>query len=254
MEGLEHSLVVVELFNRVFGRPVAALLALAGIHVKDPARCIPDYIVMCLLVAVALSLGLGLAVRKRRLVPGKFQSVLELIIEFFEGQMTDIIGPQGKKYLPLVGTVGLFIFCANLLGLVPGLMSPTSKLNVTIGCALTVFVYYHYQGMKAQGVLKYLKHFMGPVPFLAPLMVPIELISHFSRPLSLSIRLFSNIFAEEVLIVVIASLLPYILPLPFMALAMFTGLLQAFVFVLLSCIYISGAVAHDEEQPHAKHA
>jgi F-type H+-transporting ATPase subunit a len=254
MEGLEHSLVIVELFNRLFSRPVAALLALAGIRVKNPAQCIPDYIVMCLLVATFLSVGLWLTARKRQLVPGKLQNVLELVIEFFEGQLTDIIGPQGKKFLPVIGTVGLFIFCSNLLGLVPGLMSPTSKLNVTIGCALTVFVYYHYQGIKAQGALKYLKHFMGPVPFLAPLMVPIELISHCSRPLSLSIRLFSNIFAEEVLIVVIASLIPYILPLPFMALALFTGFLQAFVFVLLACIYISGAVAHDEEQERPKHA
>ena len=102
-------------------------------------------------------------------------------------------------------------------------MSPTSKLNVTIGCALTVFVYYHYQGMKAQGLLKYLKHFMGPIPAMAPLMIPIELISHFSRPVSLSIRLFSNIFAEEVLIVVIASIIPIFLPLPFMALSIFTA-------------------------------
>jgi F-type H+-transporting ATPase subunit a len=247
MEGLEHSLAVVVLFNKIFGKPVAALLGLAGIHVKDPSHCIPDYIVMSLIVAAFLIISLGFAARRRSLVPGKLQNVLELIIEFFEGLLTDIIGPQGKKYMPMIGTVGLFIFCANLLGLVPGFMSPTSKLNVTVGCALAVFVYYHYQGMRAQGVLKYLKHFTGPIPVLAPLMVPIEVISHFSRPVSLSIRLFSNIFAEEVLIVVIASIIPYFLPLPFMALSMITGLLQAFVFVLLSCIYISGAVAHEEE-------
>jgi len=247
MEGLEHSLAIVELFNKIFSRPVAALLGLAGIQVKDPSRSIPDYIVMSLLVAFFLAVFLGLATRKRTLVPGKLQNVLELIIDFFEGILTDIIGPQGKKYLPVVGTVGLFVLCSNLLGLIPGLMSPTSKLNVTIGCALTVFVYYHYQGMKAQGVLKYLKHFTGPIPVLAPLMFPIELLSHFSRPVSLSIRLFSNIFAEEVLIVVIASIIPYFLPLPFMALAIFTGFLQAFVFVLLASIYISGAVAHEEE-------
>jgi F-type H+-transporting ATPase subunit a len=247
MEGLEHSLAIVELFNKIFGRPLAGLLGLAGIHVKDPGRLFPDYIVMCLLVAVFLAVFLGLAARKRTLVPGKLQNVLELIISFFEGMLTDIIGPKGKKYVPVVGTVGLFIFCSNLLGLIPGLMSPTSKLNVTIGCAVTVFVYYHYQGIKSQGVLKYLKHFTGPIPVLAPLMFPIEVISHFSRPVSLSIRLFSNIFAEEVLVVVIASIIPFFLPLPFMALAIFTGLLQAYVFVLLASIYISGAVAHEEE-------
>jgi len=247
MEGLEHSLAIVELFNKIFSRPVAAALGLIGIHVKDPSRCIPDYVVMSLIVAIFLVVFLGLAARKRSPVPGKLQSILELIIGFFEGQLTDIIGPSGKKYLPMIGTVGLFIFFSNLLGLIPGLMSPTSKLNVTVGCALTVFVYYHYQGMKEQGLLKYLKHFTGPIPVLAPLMFPIELISHFSRPVSLSIRLFSNIFAEEVLLVVIASIIPYFLPLPFMALAIFTGILQAFVFVLLACVYISGAVAHEEE-------
>lgn len=255
MEGLEHSLAVVELFNKLFSRPVAALLALIGVKVENPANCIPDYVVMVLIVAAFLIIFLGLAARKRRMVPGNLQSVLELIIKFFEGQLLEIIGPEGGKYLPMLGTVGLFIFCSNLLGLIPGFMSPTSKLNVTIGCALTVFVYYHYQGMKSQGFFKYLKHFMGPVPALAPLMVPIELISHFSRPVSLSIRLFSNIFAEEVLIVVIASIIPYFLPLPFMALSIFTGFLQAFIFILLACIYISGAVAHEEEnEGPAEHA
>jgi len=247
MEALEHPLAIVELFNKLFGRPIAALLGLVGIKVADPAHCVPDYVVMVLLVAVALVVLLGLAGRKRERVPGKLQSVLELIVGFFESQLGEIIGPEGRKFLPMIGTVGLFIFVSNLLGVIPGFMSPTSKLNVTIGCALTVFVYYHYQGMKAQGVLKYLKHFMGPIPALAPLMIPIELISHFSRPVSLSIRLFSNIFAEDVLIVVIASIIPYLLPLPFMALSLFTAFLQAFVFVLLACIYISGAVAHDEE-------
>jgi F-type H+-transporting ATPase subunit a len=247
MEGLEHSLAVVELANRLFGRPVAAFLALVGIRVEDPAHCIPDYVVMVFIVAAFMILFFSLAGRKRAAVPGKLQNVLEMIVGFFEGLLVDVIGPEGKRYVPVIGTVGLFIFFSNLLGLIPGFMSPTAKLNVTVGCALTVFFYYHVQGMRAQGTLRYLKHFMGPIPALAPLMVPIEVISHFSRPVSLSIRLFSNIFAEEVLIVVIASIIPYILPLPFMALSMFTGFLQAFVFVLLSCIYIAGAVEHQEE-------
>ncbi len=247
MEELEHSLGLVEFVNKLLGKPLASFLSVFGIEVHDPAHFIPDYVVMCVIVAITLILFLGLASRKRDLVPSKLQSFMELIIETFEGLVVDTIGERGKKFVPMIATLGLFIFLSNLLGLIPGLMSPTSKLNVTLGCALCIFIYYHWQGIRAQGLGKYLKHFTGPIPFLAPLMVPIEIISHFSRPLSLSIRLFGNIFAEELLIVVIASIIPFLLPLPFMAIAIFTGLIQAFVFVLLSCIYIAGAVAHEEE-------
>lgn len=247
MEALEHSLFVVDLFNRVVGRPLAGLLLRLGIEVKDPAHFFPDYMVMSLLLLGGLTLTLGLSARGLKLVPGRRQNILEMIVQAFEGLLTDIIGPEGKKYLPVIGSLGLFILFGNLLGLVPGMMSPTSKLNVTLGCALCVFVYYHLQGMKTQGVFKYLKHFMGPIPLLAPLLIPIEVISHFSRPISLSIRLFGNIFAEELLIVIIASIIPVLLPLPFMAVAIFTGSIQAFVFVLLACIYIAGAVAHEED-------
>ncbi|MBN1222904.1 MAG: F0F1 ATP synthase subunit A [Candidatus Aminicenantes bacterium] len=247
MEALEHSLFIVELFNKIFGKPLAVLLGLLGIHVEHPEHLVPDYIVMCLFVALFLMLFLGISARKLSFVPSRRQSFLELVLGAFEGLLVDTIGEVGKKYLPLIATVGLFILCANLIGLIPGFMSPTSKLNVTAGCALVVFVYYHWQGIRAQGLLKYLKHFAGPVPLLAPLMIPIEVISHFSRPVSLSIRLFGNIFAEEVLIVIMASIIPFFLPLPFMAIAIFTAVIQSFVFVLLACIYIAGAVAHEEE-------
>jgi F-type H+-transporting ATPase subunit a len=247
MEELEHSLVIVELFNKVFGKPLTTLLSWLGIQVADPDHLVPDYIVMSLIIALVLILLLGLSSRKLSLVPSKRQSILELIIQTFEGLLVDTIGEKGKKHLPLIATVGLFILFCNLIGLVPGFMSPTSKLNVTLGCALVVFVYYHFQGIREQGFFKYLKHFAGPVPLLAPLMIPIELISHFSRPVSLSIRLFGNIFAEEVLIVIMASIIPFFLPLPFMAIAIFTAVIQSFVFVLLACIYIAGAVAHEEE-------
>lgn len=247
MEQLEHSYFIVDFFNKVFGKPLAALLGLLGIHVEHPETFVPDYIVMSLIVALFLILFFGISSRKLSFIPSKSQNILELIIQAFEGLLGDTIGEEGKKYLPMIATVGLFILCANLIGLVPGFMSPTSKLNVTAGCALAVFVYYHLQGIKAQGLIKYLKHFMGPVPLLAPLMIPIEVISHFSRPVSLSIRLFGNIFAEEVLIVIMASIIPFLLPLPFMAIAIFTAVIQSFVFVLLACIYIAGAVTHEEE-------
>lgn len=247
MEELEHSLFIVELINKIFSKPLSSLFALVGIEVKNPEHLIPDYVVMCLIAAGLLILFFSLSSKKPTLVPSKLQNVLELIIQFFENLLSELIGKDGKKYLPMVGTIGLFILACNLMGLVPGFMSPTSKLNVTAGCALTIFIYYHWQGIKSQGLLKYLKHFMGPIPLLAPLMVPIEIISHFSRPLSLSMRLFGNIFAEELLILIMASILPFLLPLPFMAIAIITAVVQAYVFVLLSCIYIAGAVAHEEE-------
>lgn len=246
MEELEHSLWIVDAFNRVFGPPLAAALGLLGVEVHDPLHLVPDYIVVALVVAALLVVLLGLASRKLALVPSGRQSVLEIVVQAIDGLLTDTIGPEGRKYLPVVGTVGLFVFGCNLIGLVPGFMSPTSKLNATLGCALVVFLYYHWQGVRSQG-LKYFKHFMGPIPALAPLMIPIEIISHFSRPVSLSMRLFGNIFAEELLIVIMASIIPFLLPLPFMAVAIFTSLIQAFVFVLLSCIYIAGAVAHEQD-------
>lgn len=247
MEGLEHTVYAAELFNKVFGPPILALLGLLGIRPADPHNPVPDYLVMVIIVALLLMIVLGLASRGLALVPSRRQSLLEIIVQAFEGQLVEIIGEEGRKFLPMIATVGLFVFSANMIGLVPGFMSPTSKLNVTAGCALTVFFYYHWQGMKAQGVFRYLKHFAGPIPALAPLLLPIELISHFSRPVSLSLRLFGNIFAEELLIVIIASIVPFVLPLPFMAVAIFTSVIQAFVFVLLACIYIAGAVAHEEE-------
>jgi len=248
MEGLEHSLWIVEAFNRLFGPPVAALLGLFGLRI-DPLHAIPDFLVMVILVAVLLPLLLRPLARKPALVPTRRQTVGEMIVQLFLSVITDTIGPEGRKYVPVVGAVGIFVFSCNMIGLIPGLMSPTSKLNVTVGCALAVFFYYHAMGVKAQG-LKYFKHFLGEIPAMAPLMLPIEIISHFSRPVSLSMRLFCNIFSEELLIVIMTSIFPLLLPMPFMALSIFTSAIQAYVFVLLSCIYISGAVAHAEE--HSK--
>jgi F-type H+-transporting ATPase subunit a len=245
MEGLEHSLWIVEAFNRLIGRPLAALLGFFGVEV-DPLHAVPDYLVMVLIVAVTVPVLLKLLARRPALLPSRRQSVSEMIVQMFESLVVEAIGPEGRKYVPVIGTVGIFIFACNMIGLIPGLMSPTSKLNVTVGCALVVFIYYHAQGVRSQG-LKYFKHFTGEIPALAPLMLPIEIISHFSRPVSLSMRLFCNIFAEELLIIIMASIVPFLLPLPFMAVAIFTSVIQAYVFVLLACIYIAGAVAHQEE-------
>jgi len=247
MEGLEHFLPLVNGFNLVFGPVIAAIFRIFGREVQDPYHLIPDYIVMSIVVVILLSIFLGLLGRRLRLIPFKTQVVLEAIIDFFEGVIDETIGMQGRKYLPLVASVGLFILTANLLGLIPGFMSPTSKLNVTLGCALVVWLYYHWQGIKNLGLFGYLKHFTGANPFLAPLLLPIEIISHLSRPISLSMRLFGNIFSEELLILIMLSIIPYLLPLPFMAIAIFTAVIQAYVFVLLTCIYLAGAIEEEQE-------
>jgi F-type H+-transporting ATPase subunit a len=245
LEEFEHTLFIVELFNKIFSPPLVFLLNLIGIKVTNPEKLIPAHVVMSIIVMLFLIIFFGLASRKLKILPTPLQSILEVLVEAFENLLVDIIGEEGKKYLPLIGTLGLFIFFSNILGLIPGFMSPTSNLNVPIGCAVVAFFYYHWQGIKTHGLFGYFKQFAGPIPWLAPLLIPIELISHFSRPLSLSLRLFGNIFGEELLILIIASLFPFILPLPFMTLAIFTGLVQAFVFVVLTTVYIGGAVASE---------
>jgi F-type H+-transporting ATPase subunit a len=181
--------------------------------------------------------------------------VLEDIVHFLLGILREYIGPKGEKYLPLVGTVGLFIFVANAMGKIPGLMSPTASINVTLGCAITVWVYYHLHGVKEQGIVTYVKHFAvmpGAPIWTAPLVFIIEIISHASRVMSLSLRLFGNIFGEEMVVLIIASIVPFIAPIPMMILGVVTGTLQAFIFVMLTIIYIAAAVHtdHDHEEHH----
>ena len=196
--------------------------------------------------------------------PGKLQIVLEDGCARCSACSSEWIGPKGHRFLPLIGTLGVFILLGNYMGLVPGLMAPTSSINVTLGCALTIWVYYHYQGIREHGIAKYLAHFWAPpgAPWwIGFIMFPIELISHTSRVMSLSLRLFGNIFGEELVILILFSLVPFLVPLPMMFLGLITGGLQAFIFVLLSIIYLQGAVAveheHDEhghDAPHGSHA
>jgi F-type H+-transporting ATPase subunit a len=202
---------------------------------------------MSFLVGLGLT-ATGLWFRRRIRVedPGKLQLALEAAVGGLLSMLEEYVGQKGRQFLALVGTLGLFILLGNLLGLVPGFMSPTSNLNVTVGCAVVSFLYYNFQGIRTQGLLHYLKHFVGPIPLMAPIMIPIEAISHFSRILSLSFRLFGNIFGEELVILILASLIPFLIPLPMMFFAIFTGVLQAFVFVMLTVIYLQGAVAAED--------
>jgi F-type H+-transporting ATPase subunit a len=256
MEKLEHELWIVQAANAMFGSAVNALLGLFGFQAADPAHPIPNYLVIAYLVVFAL-IALAFVVRSRLSVdnPGKLQIIFEDVVGGLAGMLKDIIGPKGPSYLPLVGSVGVFILACNLIGLVPGFMAPTSSINVTLGCALTVWVYYHIQGVREQGLGAYLKHFAAPpgAPlFIAPLMLPIEIISHISRVLSLSLRLFGNIFGEELVILILFSIVPFVVPLPMMFLGIITSTLQAFIFVMLTMIYLGGAVAaeHGHEEAH----
>jgi F-type H+-transporting ATPase subunit a len=208
---------------------------------------VPDHVVMAVFVALLL-VAFALWFRKRiRLEnPGKFQLLLEALVGALLGMLEENVGHKGRQFLGLVGTLGLFILVSNLLGLIPLFSSPTVSLNVTAGCALVSFLYYNFQGIRAHGVGPYFKHFLGPLLPLAVIMLPIEIISHLSRVLSLSIRLFGNIFGEELVVLVLGSLVPFLIPVPMMLFAVFGSMLQAFVFIMLTMIYLGSAVAAEE--------
>lgn len=238
----EHKFVIAELINGF----LRWVLGIFGTHVEHGKNLIPNHIVFAFIATVIIVVFFKLAVKKPSLFPGKMQLVLEGLYKFFMGLVDDMIGKEGRKFIPVLATLGLFIAVSNIMGLLPEMESPTANLNTTVGCAIFVFVYYHIQGIKEHGVWGYIKSsFMGPVWWLSWLFLPIEIVSHFSRPLSLSMRLFGNIFGEDLVIIIIASLVPFIAPMPVMALALFTSLLQAFIFVMLSTIYLAGAVSHE---------
>lgn len=248
----EHPLLIVDWVNALLGPVVKAVFEPMGFQFTGH-HVIPNYIVMILLIVTALTV-LSLIVRSRLSVehPGTLQILMEDAIGAVNGLLEEWIGPKGRRFLPLIGTLGIFILLSNYIGLVPGFMAPTSNINVTLGCAITTWVYYHFQGIKEQGAFSYIKHFAmppGSPAAMAPLMFIIEIISHMSRVLSLSLRLFGNIFGEELVILILFTIIPFAVPLPMMFLGLVTGGLQAFIFVLLSIIYLQGAVAveHDED-------
>ena len=180
-------------------------------------------------------------------VPGGLQNIFELLTSFIESFITDIIGPHGLRYFPIVITAFSFILVANYLGLIPGFLSPTATINTTVAWAIVVFLFYYYIGIRKKG-LKYFKHFLGPVPVMAPFMVIVEIIGEFARPFSLSVRLFANIFCGEKIIALLFGILAVGLPVIWMMWdSVITIPLQAFIFSLLTMVYIGGAVATDNE-------
>ena len=201
-------------------------------------------IVLCVIFLVARA-----ATRKLQLVPTGAQNVMETFVGGIVSMGTDTMGEKNARtYMPLIASLALVIFFSNMLGVIPGFESPTSNINFTLSLALIVFCYYNYLGIKKNGFVNYFKHFMGPMPILAPLMFPIEIISHLSRIVSLSFRLFGSIRGDDMFLMVLLMLVPWLLPLPGFFLLTAFGFLQAFIFSILTYVYIAGSVMmeHDE--------
>jgi len=206
---------------------------------------VPDYFVILCFVMLGTLAVFFLITRKLSVNrPGVAQQIVELFTETIGKFVDDIIGHGGRKYLPVVGTFGTLILFSNLIGMIPGFMPPTDKIVVTLSLGLCSFVTYNFIGLRAQG-LGYIKHFLGPMLPLAVLFFPIELVSHIARPMSLGIRLFGNIFGDHLVGSVFTHLIPLAVPVPFILLGIFVSFMQAFVFTLLSMMYIAMATEHE---------
>lgn len=252
---MEHHSILYEPVNRL----LIALLGEPPVDRLSPGRAafffpdgkaawIPDPAIMTLLVLLIFALFFPLAARcYSREKPGAVQNFLEMVVAGIRSLLSDVIGHGAeKKYLNIIGTFALFIFVSNLFGLFFFLQPPTGVLSTTVALALLSFVWFNAQGIREHGLIKYLAHFMGPVLWLAPLFFVIEIIGNFARILSLSLRLFMNIYGEHTATGIFAGLAPIVVPWPLMALGLFTAVLQAFIFVTLSSVYVSLATAHEE--------
>ena len=239
----EPELWLTKIFNDNLAPVGNAFLGLVGMH--DP-RPWANYIVMQVLVVAIIVLVFALL--KPRLSankPGKFQHIFELIYDFVNGQTNDQVGHHGHRYMSYFGTIFVFILFMNLIGVVPGFESPTMSPAVPLGCALATFCYYNIVGVQANGLFKYLAHFAGPIWWMAPLMIPIEIVSNLARPLSLTLRLYANMYAGEQVTVTFLGLTYFLVPAVFMGLHVFVSLLQAYIFMLLTMLYVASATAHD---------
>jgi F-type H+-transporting ATPase subunit a len=234
-----------EVLNNMFAGPVTGLLRAMHIEPNFPHTPITNAVSMELLVFVFL-IVLFTLVRSRLSVdsPGALQHIFEGAHGFVEGQSNEIVGHHSEGFTPFLMTLAFFILFCNLIGMIPGFESPTASPAVPLGCAICAFVYYQAQGFKHAGI-GYLKHFAGPMIILAPLMIPIEIISHLARVLSLTIRLYANIFAGDMVTLVFFSLVPIGVPVVFLGLHIGVSFLQTYIFVLLTTVYLAGAVAEE---------
>jgi F-type H+-transporting ATPase subunit a len=206
-------------------------------------------LVVLFLIVATLIVHRKLKRVEERLVPASKTTLVNLFetaVENILGLMEGILGHDAPKYLPLIGTLFIYIFLCNIMALIPGFLPPTDNINTNLAMSLTVFVYYHFMGIKSHGLKGYLKHFMGPILWLGPLVAVIELIGHCVRPVSLSLRLFGNITGDHLVLGIFSNLVPILVPVAFLALGLFVSFIQAFVFSLLSMIYINLATAHEE--------
>jgi F-type H+-transporting ATPase subunit a len=241
----EHEMWLTALLNRFLAAPANAVLNAVKRPAGDPAHPWSEWLAIELLVV--LIIVVLFAILRPRLSPdrpGKLQHFFEAIYTFIKGQTDDAID-HGGRFVSFFGTLFIFILFMNLMGVIPGLEAPTMNPAVPAGLAVATFLFYNWAGMREHGPGKYLMHFAGPMPILAPLMIPIEFISHLARPLSLSLRLYANMFAGEQVTLAFLGLTYLIIPSVFMGLHVFVSLLQAYIFTLLAIIYVSGAVSHE---------
>src|SRR5580704_8504358 len=242
---MPEQLWLTQILNHLLAGPVTAVLRAVHFEPKYPSAPISNSFAMELLVFTILLL-LFFLLRSRLSVdsPGGLQHVFESVEGFVQGQSEEIIGHHSEGYTAFLATLCFFILLCNLIGVIPGFESPTAVPIVPLGCALCAFVYYQAQGFKHAGIA-YLKHFAGPMPALAPLMIPIELISHLARVLSLTIRLFANMYAGDMVTLVFFSLVPIGVPILFLGLHIGVSLLQTYIFILLTTVYLQGAVSEE---------
>lgn len=253
---MEHHIWFTAILNKLLAWLVTPVLVALHVPPADAAHPIPDYLAMQVLVILTL-VAVALFLRARLSVehPGKLQHVAEVIVEFVDSTTEEIIGHGSARYASMLGTLFLFVAMCNLLSLIPTLgvpdaalkveVSPTGLIQTTLGCAVVVFLYYNYQGLREHGVIGYLKHLCGPMMAIAIIMFPIEVIGSFGRLLSLSVRLYANMLVGGILEQVFGGMIPIGLPVIFMALHLFVSLLQAYIFMLLPAIYVSMAVAKE---------
>jgi F-type H+-transporting ATPase subunit a len=243
---MPETLGFTRLLNELFGGAVNSVLQLLGVHPANPAVPINDTFALELLVAGGLIaffvfVRLTLSVEK----PNPAQQTAELIHEFTGSNGEQIIGHGYERFQAFVTCIFLFVVINNLLGLIPGIETPTKSPSVPLGIALLTFLYYNFHGIRVQGVVGYLKHFAGPIWWIAPLLFPIEIISHCARVMSLTIRLYANMLASDLVALVFFSLMPLAIPAIFLGLHFAVSLIQAYVFMLLAMIYLSQAVAQE---------